>query len=169
MQQLFHTFISSHIIKVGSAPPMNLHWMFSKNGSCDCRRSMVVTEVFLHREMSSVLRRLQCLARANKDLGKKRKWFHMSGRHVPQRSERLVSRDGPHLSVMLLQQERLRCWSRRRYGAAWETPRSLMPGQWLRDRLVRLLQRQATDTRLSSVMHGRQARERRWRSWWFTT
>lgn len=46
--------------------------MFSKNGRCDWRRSAVVTEMFLHLEMSSVLRRLQCRAKMNKDLSRLR-------------------------------------------------------------------------------------------------
>lgn len=65
---------------------------------------------------------------------------------------------------MLLQQERERCCSLWRYAAAWATPLSLIWGQWLRFRLVRLRQWKAIDTRLASLTSGSIERDRRRRS-----
>lgn len=54
--------------RVKSDPPMNWQCRFSRNGSCDWRRSTYATEMFLHLEMSSVRRRLQCCTSRNNDL-----------------------------------------------------------------------------------------------------
>lgn len=56
------------LVRGRSGPPMSLWWTFSKNGSCDWRRSTAVKEMFLHRETSTVFRRLQFCIRRNTDL-----------------------------------------------------------------------------------------------------
>lgn len=63
---------------------MNWQCRFSKKGSCDWRRSADVAEMFLHLEMSSVRRRLQCCASRDKDLKK----VHKVQRSTSLRTER---------------------------------------------------------------------------------
>lgn len=65
---------------------------------------------------------------------------------------------------MASQPARYRCCSLFRCGRAFVMPWSLIWGQWLRDKLVRLRQWWATDTKLSSLISGSIESERRCRS-----